>query len=206
MITPKTVVFDLGKVLVDFDYAIAACKIASRAKLTLGELAQFINHSPLFSRYETGLLTSEEFYQAICAATGFHGTFEQFSSYFADIFTEIPPMVQLHGALCQKGIPTYAFSNTNDLAVRHIRHRFPFFARFAGCILSYEHQAMKPDPRLYEVVERQSGRRGAEILYFDDRPENVAAGAARGWRAILHTSPEASIAAVEKLGLLNHSA
>ncbi len=126
MITPKAVVFDLGKVLVDFDYAIAACKIASRAKLTLGELAHFINHSPLFSRYETGLLTSEEFYQAICAATGFHGTFEQFSSYFADIFTAIPPMVQLHGALCQKAIPTYAFSNTNDLAVRHIRHRFPF--------------------------------------------------------------------------------
>ncbi len=65
---------------------------------------------------------------------------------------------------------------------------------------------MKPDPRLYEVVERQSGRSGAEILYFDDRPENVAAGAARGWQAILHKSSEESLAAVEKLGLLNHSA
>jgi FMN phosphatase YigB (HAD superfamily) len=205
MIIPKTVVFDLGKVLVDFDYAIAVGKIVSRARMPIGELAHFINHSPLFSRYETGLLTSEEFYREICAATGFHGTFEQFGSYFADIFTEIGPMVQLHGTLCQEGIPTYAFSNTNDLAVRHIRRSFPFFTAFTGCILSYEHKAMKPDSRLYEVVERESGRRGPDILYFDDRPENVAAGAARGWQAILHESPEASLAVVEKLGLLNHS-
>jgi hypothetical protein len=39
---------------------------------------------------------------------------------------------------------------------------------------------------------------------LDDRPENVAAGAARGWHAILHESPEKSRAAIQKLRLLNH--
>jgi 2-haloacid dehalogenase len=62
---------------------------------------------------------------------------------------------------------------------------------------------MKPESRLYEAVERQSARRGAEILYLDDRPENVAAGAARGWQVILHQSPEQTQAAIQKLGLLN---
>jgi HAD superfamily hydrolase (TIGR01509 family) len=112
-------------------------------------------------------------------------------------------MIDLQSALRRKGMPTYVFSNTNDLAVRHIRRAFPFFADFNGYILSYEHRAMKPDPKLYQVVEERSGRRGPEILYLDDRPENVAAGAARGWQTILHQSPEKSRAAVEKLGLLD---
>jgi HAD superfamily hydrolase (TIGR01509 family) len=113
-------------------------------------------------------------------------------------------MIQLQAALRQRGLKTYAFSNTNELAVEHIRRCFPFYATFDGCILSYEHGVMKPDARLYEVVERQSGRRGADLLYLDDRPENVAAGAARGWQVILQESPEKSLAAVRQLGLLNH--
>ena len=113
-------------------------------------------------------------------------------------------MVQLQAALRQRGMPAYIFSNTNELAAEHIRRNFPFYANFDGYILSYEHGVMKPDAGLYEVVERESGRREAEILYLDDRPENVAAGAARGWQVILHETPEKSRAAVQKLGLLNH--
>ena len=42
------------------------------------------------------------------------------------------------------------------------------------------------------------------VADLDDRLENVAAGAARGWQAILHETPEKSRAAVEKAGLFNH--
>jgi HAD superfamily hydrolase (TIGR01509 family) len=90
------------------------------------------------------------------------------------------------------------------LAVQHISRNFPFYTNFDGYVLSYQHGALKPDARLYEVAEHLSGRRGAEILYLDDRPENVAAGAARGWQIILHENPERSRATIEKLGLLNH--
>jgi hypothetical protein len=51
-------------------------------------------------------------------------------------------------------------------------------------------------------VERLSGGRGAEILYLDDRAENVEAGAARGWNIILQESADKSIAATQELGLL----
>lgn len=199
----QAVVFDLGKVLLDFDYAIAARKIATRGKVPAEALTHFISHNPLVVRYETGLVTSEHFYREICALTGFRGDITEFGDLFSDIFTPIEPMIQLHAALRQRGMPTYIFSNTNEMVVGYIRRAFPFFANFDGYILSYEHHVMKPDARLYEVIERQSGRRGAEILYLDDRPENVAAGAARGWKAILHECPEKSGSAIEKLGLLN---
>jgi HAD superfamily hydrolase (TIGR01509 family) len=204
MIIPKAVVFDLGKVLVDFDYLIAGRRIAARGKLTLLEIGVYIARSPLFVEYESGRVTTQQFYEEIRGVTGFRGDLTEFSNCFADIFTEIQPMVRLQAELQQRGMSAYAFSNTNELAAEHIRRSFPFYSKFDGCILSFEHRAMKPDARLYEVVERQSGRREAEILYLDDRPENIAAGAARGWQVILHESPEKSRAAIQKLGLLNH--
>jgi HAD superfamily hydrolase (TIGR01509 family) len=200
-----TVVFDLGKVLVDFDYSIAARKIALRGKMPAEQITPFISQSPLLFRYETGLLTTAQFYQEVCAGTGYCGLADEFGQCFADIFAPIPEMVNLQAALRKSGLPTYIFSNTNELAVGHIRHNFPFFSNFDGYILSYECGAMKPDEKIYETVEKSSGRRGAEILYLDDRPENVAAGAARGWQVILQESPAKTVAAIQKLGLLNSS-
>ena len=197
----RTVVFDLGKVLVDFDYSIAARKIAAKGKMPADKINYFISQSPLLFRYETGLISTEQFYEEVCAATGYCGLADEFGLCFADIFAPIPAMVNLHAALRRSGLPTFIFSNTNDLAVGHIRRNFPFFSTFDGYILSYQHGAMKPDAKLYEVVERICGRQGEEILYLDDRLENVEAGAARGWQIILQESPEKTIPELQKLGL-----
>lgn len=199
MSAPSIVVFDLGKVLLDFDYRISSGKIAARGAMTAAEVFDLLCKSPLPYRLESGLMTTEEFYNEVRAATGFRGTLEEFTDTFADIFSEIHPMIELQAALRASGVPTYIFSNTNDIAIRHIRRRFPFFAHFDGYTLSYEHSAMKPDAALYEVVERQTGKKGGAILYLDDRQENVAAGADRGWRALLHETPEKTRAAVENL-------
>jgi FMN phosphatase YigB (HAD superfamily) len=201
MTPPRVVVFDLGKVLVDFDYGIAARKIAARSNISASEIQKFIDHSPLLFRYETGLMTREQFYQEVCATTGFRGDIEEFARIFGDIFEPIAPMVELHSTLRKRKIPTWIFSNTNDMAVTHIRRSFPFFSNFDGYVFSFEHGAMKPAAKLYEVVEQQTGRKRDELIYLDDRAENVAAGAARGWRVILQETPEKSLAALRTTGL-----
>lgn len=185
----RAVVFDLGKVLVDFDYGIAGRRIAARGGTDPEAVRSFIDHSPVLFRFETGRITRQEFFEEVRGATGFAGTIEEFSAYFSDIFTPIEPMVQFHEQLRRAGIPTYVFSNTNELAIGHIRRSFPFFSGFDGYILSYEHGAMKPDPALYDVVEARTGCLGSELFYIDDRPENVATGRERGWRAVVHVDP-----------------
>ena len=60
---------------------------------------------------------------------------------------------------------------------------------------------MKPTAKIYEVVEKQTGQKGKAILYLDDRAENIEAGLARGWQALLHETPEKTIPALRKLGL-----
>ena len=202
METPKIVAFDLGKVLVDFDYSIAVSRVAAHSTLSLAGIKAFFFHSQLLVDYESGQLTRLEFFGQARQVTGFRDTLEEFGGYFADIFTAIPPMIELHAGLHRRGIPTYIFSNTNDLAVEHVRRSFPFFHNFDGYIFSYEVRAMKPDAKIYEALERLAGRRGADIVYLDDRPENVAGGAARGWRTILHETPEKTRRALEKFELL----
>jgi glucose-1-phosphatase len=194
------VAFDLGKVLVDFDWSIATKKIAARSATPPEQFHEFLATSPLLWRYECGQLARQDFFEAIQSAVGFQGTAAEFNNYFADIFSPIEPMIALHAELRGCGLPTYIFSNTNDLAIEHIRRDYSFFKNFDGYIFSYEVGAMKPQTAIYEALEKMAGKRGTEILYIDDRPENIAAGMARGWRTVLHESPEKSRAALKVFG------
>jgi FMN phosphatase YigB (HAD superfamily) len=196
------IIFDLGKVLVDFDYTRAAGKIAARSCKAPADLHAFLGSSPLLVEYESGRLTRQAFYHSICEAIGYDGGIAEFGGYFADIFTEMPGTIALHRDLRQRGYQTYIFSNTNDLAIEYVRRNFPFFADFTGYILSYEVGGLKPQPKIYEAMEDMTGKRGADLVYIDDRPENIDAGLARGWRAILHASPDKTRAIITQMGLL----
>ena len=194
----RVVVFDLGKVLVDFDYFIAARKVAAHSSSSLLDLVSLLSASPLVIQYECGVVSRREFFEQVRDAVGFNGTMEEFSGYFADIFTEIPHMIAMQAELRRRGIPTYIFSNTNDLAIEHVERNFLFFKHFDGYIYSYEVGAMKPGSKIYEAMEKLCGRKGADIIYLDDRLENIQAGSARGWQALLHETPEKSRAFVER--------
>ena len=202
MTTSPVFIFDLGKVLVDFDYSIAAKKIAARSSKAPADLHAFLGSSPLLVDYESGRLTRRTFYEAIRDAIGFRGDVTEFGNYFAEIFTEMPGTIALHAELRRRGFKTFIFSNTNDLAIEHVRRDFPFFKNFDGYIYSYEVGAMKPLPEIYSAMEKMCGRSGTDLIYIDDRSENIAAGAARGWRAILHESPEKTRSELARLGIV----
>ena len=193
-------VFDLGKVLVDFDYSIAARKIAARSTKQIGDLKHFLGSSPVLQQFEHGGLTREQFFAEIRQMTGFSGSLEEFVSDFADIFVPIPAMIELHAELRRRKFQTYIFSNTNDIAVEHIRRNFPFFKNFDGYIFSFEVGALKSDTKIYEAMEKLTGRSNAEIIYIDDRPENIETGKERGWKSILYETPEKTRDVLKSLG------
>ena len=198
---PKVVVFDLGKVLVDFDFGIADVNLARYCKCSPAEVHRVLHHGDLLYRYELGQIDTEGFYHDFQRQTGFSGGLDEFGWAFGAIFSPLDAMIEFERELRQRAVPTYIFSNTNELAIHCVQSQFAFFGGFRGYIYSYEQKAMKPQPRMYEVLEEWSGGRAGEILYFDDRPENVAAGVARGWHGIIHESAEKSIAAARALGL-----
>ena len=195
----KAVVFDLGKVLVDFDYSIASRKLAARSSKAPSEVQKMLDHSPLLYRYESAGMTSQEFYREFCVHAGFLGDFEEFSAAFADIFSEMPEMIAFQRELRNEGVPTYILSNTNEIAIRHVRKNFPFFANFTGYVLSYEQRALKPHAPIYQVAEQMSGCRGGELVFIDDRADNIEGAAKLGWQTICHRDPAETITFVRGL-------
>lgn len=203
MTIPQVVVFDLGKVLLDFDYAKAARRLAAHTALSPEGIREAIDQSHLHIGFETGHVTRDAFIKEAMDVTGFMGGVDEFTQIFCEIFEPIQPMIELQSSIQKRGIPTFIFSNTNTLQLEYIRRTYPFFGGFNGYILSYEHGAMKPQAKLYEVVERETRRSGGQILYIDDSAENIAAGATRGWQVILQETPEKTRVALEQTGLLN---
>jgi putative hydrolase of the HAD superfamily len=194
---PEAVVFDLGKVLLDFDYSKVAQGMAPYCALPFEVVLKQVNQSAALHRFETGLLSAAEFFNEVRTGAHFEREFEIFEPIFADMFTPVPEMIELNHKLRAAGIPTYIFSNTNEIAVKHIRRAYPFFSDFTGYIFSFEHRSMKPDSKIYEVVERVTGLSGKELLYIDDRLENIEHGIERGWRTIHHVDPRETIRQTE---------
>lgn len=197
------VVFDLGKVLLDFDYRIAADQMARHSRANAEDVIRLLFDTPLLHRYESGQIDTVAFFEEFRIATGFNAGFDLFARLFTGIFRPIPTMIQLQDQLRSAGIPTALLSNTNELQFQHIRQQHPFLAGFDPIVLSYEHGAMKPDPALYRVVESRTGRTGPDLVFLDDRIENVQAAVSLGWRAFVHQTPDGSRRRFLELGLLH---
>jgi FMN phosphatase YigB (HAD superfamily) len=197
----KAVVFDLGKVLLDFDYATAAEALAKDSALPAKELLAILNQSPLLHQFETGLMTAEEFEAEVRALSGYRGTTQEFERGFGDIFTEIEEMTAVFDRIRAIPLPICLFSNTNALAIKHIAAAFPFYQKFDHHFLSYELRSMKPHSGIYDALESRAGLRGEDLVYLDDRLENIEAARGRGWNVILHANPADSQAQLRGFGL-----
>jgi HAD superfamily hydrolase (TIGR01509 family) len=194
MSKPEVVVFDLGKVLVDFDYSLVANRLKARSTADIGAVAARLDQSTLLVEYETGRISTDQFFAQIRKLTGYDGTLEEFAVAFGDIFSPIEEMIEWQATLKSRGVPTFIFSNTNELAVRHITGAFPFFGGFDAYVYSHEVGSMKPDAKIYEAVEAATNRSGKQILYIDDKIENFEGGRSRGWHTIHHVTPGETLA------------
>ncbi|MEW6161602.1 MAG: hypothetical protein AB1813_29575, partial [Verrucomicrobiota bacterium] len=65
MSLPSAVVFDLGKVLLDFDYRLAAKKFEDHCRLSAREIGEMIDQSPLLLQYECSAISTEQFFDKV---------------------------------------------------------------------------------------------------------------------------------------------
>lgn len=105
---------------------------------------------------------------------------------------------RLHAA----GVPLYALTNFGAEFFAGFRPTEPIFALFDDIVVSGEERVAKPDPRIYAICEQRTGRVPHELFFADDNSANVTAAAARGWRAHLFTDPAALEAELIAQGLL----
>jgi putative hydrolase of the HAD superfamily len=112
----------------------------------------------------------------------------------AIMIDEYPGVGALIDDLHRAGITTACLSNTNEAHWAAILHRdgehprpgeprYPGVRRLRAHYASHLMGMTKPAPDIYRAFEKATGRRGSQILFFDDLAENVAAARALGWHA-----------------------
>jgi 2-haloacid dehalogenase len=106
-------------------------------------------------------------------------------------------------ALKARGVPVFGLTNFAAETWEIARAAHPFLDAFDLCVVSARERRIKPEPEIYAALEARAGLPPEALFFVDDRPENVAAAEARGWRGHLFEGPERLAAALAALGLLD---
>ena len=90
--------------------------------------------------------------------------------------------IALQRALRAKGVPVFALTNFGRYSFEEAVPKMDFLQDFDRSYVSGVMGVIKPDPRIYAMVEADCGLAPQALLFTDDRADNIAAAAARGWR------------------------
>lgn len=170
--------FDIGNVILPFDFSIAAHRISPHCDLE--PEAAFREVSQLTDSLELGHLDAPGFIAEASKRIGYWGTPEFFHDSFADIFNPNDRIISLIERIHAAGVPLHLLSNTNPIHVSFFESAYPVFGLFEGRIYSHEVGAMKPDPKIYEITLSRLELDPATTIYIDDLAANCEAGREAG--------------------------
>lgn len=117
----------------------------------------------------------------------------------------IPQSVRLMRALRARGVPVFALTNFGIGSFELAQTEYDFLSEFDRAYVSGRMGVIKPDERIYEMVEADCGIAPEKLLFTDDRADNIAAAAARGWQTHLFEGPDGWAARLVEAGLLERA-
>lgn len=183
------IIFDLGKVLVPFDWNIAFQKLAlcgnpDTIPLVARNRREFLKIvAEPANRLERGQLTFSEFYGMIVRLTGLNVHFETFREIWCDIFWANEDVINIGRVLAQS-YSCWLMSNTSEAHYDWIIKKFPDIRFYKKAALSYELGFMKPEPRYYIEAMKLFAVNPGNALFIDDIQENLDGAAIFGIRTI----------------------
>jgi putative hydrolase of the HAD superfamily len=184
-----TVLFDFGMVLSGPPDAAAWTLMRSVAGLDEDRL-----HAAYWAfrhDYDRAALTGRAYWQAVAAHAGTTFDEQQVAALLTadvDLWTDLNlPMVEWAQRLQRAGIRTGILSNIGDCIAEGIIAKLPWLSAFYHCTWSHALFMAKPEPAIYLSTAEALNTAPANILFIDDREENVAAATALGFHAIQYT-------------------
>ena len=184
----KAIIFDFGNVICKFDNDLFIAEISRHTRKPTEELTDLIyNKSRLPILYETGIISSDEFYTQMVNLCGLNLSKEQFLKAYTNIFTPINSTLELIRAL-KKNYKIALLSNTSEWHFNYAIKPIEIFELFDAVSLSYEVKAMKPDRKIFDDCLTKLALQPHECIYIDDIRENSDQAAKMGMTGIQYNS------------------
>ena len=197
----RAIIFDLGNVIVPFDFSRAYQRMEEISGLNRDEIRRRISSAGLGPRLESGQIEVEDFVARVNELLGTSLAYAEFRQIWVSIFDRqalIPENLLLS---IRKRYRMLLLSNTNALHFGWLDETFPHLGHFHHRVLSHEVMAMKPDPRVYEEAIRRSGCLPEECFFTDDVAEYVQGARKAGMDAVQFTGLEKLLVDLRERGV-----
>lgn len=169
-----TFLFDIGNVLLRFDYKEALLNLIPP---TAGDPDVLLkNLEEKRHDLECGHIALEEFIPWALATLKSPASPADFIAAWRAIFSPIEANWQLARELHAKGHRLILFSNINAIHSPWIYEAYEIFSLFHGAVMSFEIGHMKPHPQFYQHAIEHHQLVPSETIYIDDLPANIATG------------------------------
>lgn len=189
----RTVISDLGRVILWFDNGIFFKKIAARSSCSEEKIREVIHrNSALIRLFDTGKMTPHEFHSHATAKLDAQISSDEFFASYCDVFSLNVPVLNLLQGLKGK-FRLILLSNTDPVRFSFIKKTFPEILFFDDYVLSFEVGLMKPDTRIYEVTLKVAASQPSDCVFIDDMEENIEAAKRLGFQSILY-KPDTDLA------------
>jgi 2-haloacid dehalogenase len=177
------VVFDVGKVLFDWDLRILIRKLIADEREVEYVHANVVSTEWHFN-HDAGVPLSEMVPARIAEFPQYEALLRAYATRFNETVPgPVPGSLELVEALHERGVPLYAITNFGADFWPPFSAAQPVFRRFRDIIVSGTEKIAKPDPAIYRLAERRFGHAPHEMLFIDDIRDNVEAARACGWEA-----------------------
>lgn len=180
----KAVLFDLGNVIVPFDFKRAYGRLQPLCNYDVTELPQRLRGTDLISRFETGRIGPREFVQEFAVLLDLAVDYDEFCSIWTSVFLPDPLIQESLLANLAARHRLMILSNTNPIHFHMIQANYPLLRHFHHYVLSYEVGALKPSAEIFEEALKQAGCDAGECFFTDDLAVNVDAAREHGMDAV----------------------
>ncbi|WP_342236983.1 HAD family hydrolase [Inquilinus sp. OTU3971] len=197
-----TVVFDIGAVLLEWNPRHLYRKLFTDEAAMEAFLAEVCTHD-----WNLSMDGGTPFAEAIAAKVAEFPHHEPLIRAFDERWEEMVPhviegTVEILKGLKERGDKVYAITNFSAEKFALALTKWPFLGWFDGVIVSAHEKLLKPDARIYRLLETRFGLTLADCIFIDDNPDNVVGARAVGMRAIRFESPEQARWELTEMGAL----
>ena len=197
-----TVVFDVGKVLFEWDLRYLFAKlVANRDELEF--LVTHVVTPEWHFQHDAGRALDDMVAERI---TEFP-EYAKLIAVYANRFNETIPgpvtgSLEIVQELAESGVPLFAITNFGSEFWDMFRPTQPVFDRFQDIIVSGVEKLVKPDPAIYALALQRFGLKPGEAIFIDDNHDNVVSARNNGFAAHHFTDAASLRAELVALNLL----
>jgi putative hydrolase of the HAD superfamily len=199
--TPRSLLFDLGGIVIDIDFDRAFTAWQSISRLPLEEVRERFKFDLQYQRHERGEIEASEYFVHLASILELEGDPSHIAHGWNSIYVgEIAETIAMISAMRER-LPCYAFTNTNAAHAAAWSSMFPRVAEsFDRIFMSHEIGLRKPERRAFDHVSKSVGVAAESIVFFDDLLENVQGASAAGLQAVHVRSPSDVRSALSSFG------